>query len=81
MSRILRISFWRMSRIRAKEKDLKRDRLLSGPIGMISKISVGDIDMRRFVPRDSRETCALSLKLRDSAGGADNPRHAGASSG
>lgn len=49
--------------IRAKEKDLKTGQTSVGPHRDDLKISVGDIDMRRFGSQGQQRTCALSLKL------------------
>ena len=49
--------------IRAKEKDLRFGQTSVGPHRDDIKISVGDIDIRRFGSQGQQRTCALSLKL------------------
>ena len=49
--------------IRAKEKDLKYAQTSVGPHRDDLKISVGDIDVRKFGSQGQQRSCALSLKL------------------
>lgn len=49
--------------IRAKEKDLKYGQTSVGPHRDDLKISVGDIDVRKFGSQGQQRSCALSLKL------------------
>ena len=49
--------------IRVKDKDLKLGQTSVGPHRDDLKISVGDIDIRRFGSQGQQRTCALSLKL------------------
>lgn len=49
--------------IRVKEKDLKYAQTSVGPHRDDLKISVGDIDVRKFGSQGQQRSCALSLKL------------------
>ena len=49
--------------IRAKEKDLKYAQTSVGPHRDDLKISVGNVDVRKFGSQGQQRTCALSLKL------------------
>lgn len=49
--------------IRAKEKDLKYGQTSVGPHRDDLKLSVGNVDVRKFGSQGQQRTCALSLKL------------------
>lgn len=49
--------------IRAKEKDLKLAQTSVGPHRDDLKLSIGNIDVRKFGSQGQQRTCALSLKL------------------